>query len=158
MSFKVDYNNTGIEPIKPGEYEVTPVKFDIQAAQSGNMRVIVNYLVRSDVSQAGQGQEIMYDNFTVTENSMWRFNQASKAAGFPDGVEFSSVEDWANAFMNRPVRVVVGEKTYNNKTFPEVKSFKESQHQKSAPVKNDFNSDPFANSKPIDISDDDLPF
>lgn len=154
MSFKVDYNNTGIEPIKPGEYEVTPVKFDIQAAQSGNMRVIVNYLVRSDVSQPGQGQEIMYDNFTVTENSMWRFNQASKAACIPDGIEFDSVEEWANAFMNRSVRVVVGEKTYNGKTFPEVKSFKESQHAKNPPQRDTFKDD----GKPIDISDDDLPF
>lgn len=153
MSFTVDYKNTGIEPIKPGEYEVYPIKYDIQAAQSGNMRVIVNYEVRSDVDQPGQGQEIKFDNFTVTENSMWRFNQASKAAGMPDGITFGTVEEWASAFMKRSVRVVVGEKTYDGKTFPEVKSFKESQHSTTK------KQDPFVDDgKPIDISDNDLPF
>lgn len=155
MSFKVDYNNTGTEPIKPGEYEVTPTKYDVQAAASGNMRVIFNYEVRSDVSQPCQGQEIRFDNFTVTEKSMWRFNQASKAAGIPDGIEFGSVEEWANTFLNRAVRVVVGERTYDGKTFPEVKSFKESQFPKSK-TKSD---DPFRDDgRPIDISEDDLPF
>lgn len=153
MSFTVDYKNTGIEPIKPGEYEVFPVKYDIQAAQSGNMRVIVNYEIRSDVDQPGQGQEIKFDNFTVTENSIWRFNQASKAAGMPDGITFGTIEEWASAFMKRSVRVVVGERTYDGKTFPEVKSFKESQHSTTK------KQDPFADDgKPIDISDDDLPF
>lgn len=154
MTFKVDYKNTGMEPIKPGEYEVTPVKYDIQAAQSGNMRVIVNYEIRGDVDQPCQGQEIKFDNFTVTDNSMWRFNQASKASGIPDGIEFERVEDWASTFMNRAVRVVVGERSYDGKTFPEVKSFKESRYPKAKTQNDPFKDD----GRPIDISEDDLPF
>lgn len=153
--FKVDYNNTGMEPVKPGEYEVFPMKYDIEVAQSGNQRVIVNYKIRADVDQPCQDQEIKFDNFTVTDNSMWRFNQAAKAAGIPDGAEFNDAHDWANAFMNRAVRVVVADKQYNGNTYPEVKSFKES----SFPTNGKSSSIIYNNSgKPIEMSSDDLPF
>lgn len=148
--FEVDYNNVGVEPVKPGEYEVIPTKYDIdQAKTTGNTRIIFNYEIRSDVDQPCQGQEIKFDNFTVTENSMWRFNQASKAAGIPNGTKFNSVKEWAETFKNKPIRVVVGEREYNGNKYPEVKSFKESQEK-------DLTNDPFGGS--VDLSDDDLPF
>ena len=92
-----------------------------------------------------RGRKILYDNFTVTENAMWRFHQASKAAGFPNGMKFKDHIEWANAFLNKPVRLVVGEREHNGKTYPEVKGFKLSEA--SAP-----------NADPVNISDDDVPF
>jgi hypothetical protein len=162
MSFKIDYNNVGSAPVKPGEYEVYPTEFDARKAQSGNDCVIMNYTIRDDVDQPSQGSEIRYDNFTFTQNSLWRFNQAAKAAGIPEGTDFASPEEWAKAMINRPLRIVVGERTYNGNTYPTVKMFKNSLVSQAGPVNQKASSgfeDPFANnSKPIDISDDDLPF
>lgn len=146
--FKVDYNNAGFVQVKPGEYEVIPLTYDITIANnSGNERLIVNYEIRSDVEQPCKGQEIKFDNFTVHEKSMWRFNQAMKAAGIPDGTDILTLKEWAEAFMNRPVRVVVGEREYQGKTFPDVQMFKETLNPITA-----------TRYAPAPTSDDDLPF
>ncbi|MED2699457.1 DUF669 domain-containing protein, partial [Bacillus thuringiensis] len=89
--FTVDHSQAAeFEVIKPGEYEVMVVNYELKQAESGNNRVIVDYEIRSDVDQPFQGQKILFDNFTVTEKAMWRFQAASKAAQFPDGMQFSS--------------------------------------------------------------------
>ncbi|GLJ03541.1 MULTISPECIES: DUF669 domain-containing protein [Bacillus] len=145
--FTVDHSkgDSLFEPIKPGEYEATVINFECKTAATGNERLVVDYEIRSDVEQPCQGQKILYDNFTVTENAMWRFHQASKAAGFPHGMKFKDHIEWANAFLNKPVRLVVGEKEHNGKKYPEVKGFKPSEA--SAPK-----------ADPVNISDDDVPF
>lgn len=140
--FKVDHSQAKeFEAIKQGEYEVTVINYELKKAQSGNNRVVVDYEIRSDVDQPCQGQKILYDNFTVHEKSMFRFQNASKAAGFPDGIQFSSFKEWADAFLNKHLRVFV---KLNGNGYPEVKSFKVSQV--SAPEAT------------MDIKDDDVPF
>ncbi|PFT66733.1 hypothetical protein COK81_34810, partial [Bacillus thuringiensis] len=80
--FTVDHSQAkGFDPIQPGEYEVIVINYDQTTSQNGNPRIIVDYEIRSDVDQPCQGQKILYDNFVVTENSMWRLQAASKAAG-----------------------------------------------------------------------------
>ncbi|EMY5504769.1 DUF669 domain-containing protein [Bacillus cereus] len=143
--FKVDHSQaTEFEVIKPGEYEVTVVNYELKQAESGNNRVIVDYEIRSDVDQPFQGQKILFDNFTVTDKAMWRFQAASKAAQFPDGMQFSSYKEWADTFLNKPLRLVVGEREYNGKKYPEVKGFKVSEV--AAP------------STGFTVSDEDIPF
>jgi len=140
--FKVDHSQAKeFEAIKQGEYEVTVINYELKKAQSGNNRVVVDYEIRSDVDQPCQGQKILYDNFTVTEKAMFRFQNASKAAGFPDGIQFSSFKEWAEAFLNKHLRVFV---KLNENGYPEIKSFKVSQV--SAPETT------------MDIKDDDVPF
>jgi len=143
--FKVDHSQAvEFEVIKPGEYEVTVVNYELKQAESGNNRVIVDYEIRSDVDQPFQGQKILFDNFTVTDKAMWRFQAASKAAQFPDGMQFGSYKEWADTFLNKPLRLVVGEREYNGKKYPEVKGFKVSEV--AAPSTN------------VEVSDDDVPF
>ncbi|MEC0565997.1 DUF669 domain-containing protein [Bacillus spizizenii] len=144
--FTVDHSKgEAFEPIKPGEYEATVINFEAKTAASGNERLVVDYEIRSDVEQACQGQKILYDNFTVTDNAMWRFHQASKAAGFPNGMKFKDHIEWANAFLNKPIRLVVGEREHNGKKYPEVKAFKPSEA-------------PAADNGSITVSDEDVPF
>lgn len=142
--FTVDHEKgKGFEPIKAGEYEVTVVNYEMKKADSGNNRIIVDYEIRSDVDQPCQGQKILFDNFTVTENAEWRFHAASKAAGFPNGMKFKNYKEWADTYLNKSLRVVVGEREYNGKKYAEVKGFKESE---------------VAPPKAIEISDEDVPF
>ncbi|WP_430482781.1 DUF669 domain-containing protein [Rossellomorea marisflavi] len=143
--FTVDHSKgEGFEVVKPGEYEVIVMNYEQKTAESGNNRVIVDYEIRSDVDQPCQGQKVLFDNFTVTQNAMWRFQQASKAAQFPDGMKFKSYKEWADAFLNKHLRIVVGEREYNGKKYPEVKGFKVTEV--SAPDNS------------ITITDDDVPF
>ena len=145
MGFKVDHTQgESFERVMPGEYEVTPINFTLnKAATSGNNIVVFDYEIRSDVEQASQGKKILYDNFVVTENAKWRFQQASKAAQFPDGKEFGSYKDWANELLNKPIRVVVGDRTYNGKTYPEIKSFKVTEALPPAAVNINSDDAPF---------------
>ncbi|WYF09240.1 DUF669 domain-containing protein [Bacillus velezensis] len=144
--FTVDHSKgDSFEPIKPGEYEATVINFEGKTAASGNQRLVVDYEIRSDVEQPCQGQKILYDNFTVTDNAMWRFHQASKAAGFPNGMKFKDHIEWANAFLNKPVRLVVGEREHNGKKYPEVKAFKPSEA-------------PALATGSFTVSDEDVPF
>ncbi|MBF8238891.1 DUF669 domain-containing protein [Bacillus subtilis] len=144
--FTVDHSKgDSFEPIKPGEYEATVINFEGKTAASGNQRLVVDYEIRSDVEQPCQGQKILYDNFTVTEKALWRFHQASKAAGFPNGMKFKDHIEWANAFLNKPVRLVVGEREHNGNKYPEVKAFKPSEA-------------PAPDTGSFTVSDEDVPF
>lgn len=143
--FIVDHSKgeSTFEQIKPGEYEVTVVNYEQKTASTGKNMVVVDYEIRSDVDQPCQGQKILFDKFIVSENTTWRFQQASKAAQFPDGMTFASYKEWADTFLNKHLRLVVGEREYNGKKFAQVNGFKESQA--GAPEE-------------ITINDDDVPF
>lgn len=144
--FKVDHTKgeSTFEQIKPGEYEAIVINYEQKESSTKKNMVVVDYEIRSDVEQPCQGQKILFDNFIVSEKTMWRFQQASKAAQFPDGMEFSNYKEWADAFLNKPVRLVVGEREYNGKKFAEVKALKVSEV--SAP------------DTTFTVSDEDVPF
>lgn len=168
MAFKLDKNNTGFQILPEGEYEVFPHVFAKETAQtSGNKMAQFNYIVRDDVDQPGQGQEIRFDNFVDTPAALWRVNQASEAAGLDMEKEYDDVWDWAEDFVNKAVRVKVGHRTYNDKTYPEIKEFMPSRYggefegkKDDAPANaNTFNEPGHVkDGASLDISDDDLPF
>ena len=57
--------------------------------------------------------------------------------------EFKDHIEWAKAFLNKPVRLLVGEREHNGKKYPEVKAFKPSEA-------------PAPEAAPVNISDDDV--
>lgn len=161
MAFKLDKNNTGFKPLEKGEYEVYPHKLAKETAKSGNKMAQFNYIIRDDVDQEGKGQEIRFDNFVESENSLWRLNQASEAANMDMEAEYEDIWAWGEAFKNKAVRVVVGHREYQGKTYPQVESFKPSLYggeYEGKEEKDTTGSVPKNNEQPIDISDDDLPF
>lgn len=144
MGFKINHEEAkGFELIEPGDYEVTVINYELKKATTGNNRISVDYEIRSDVPQNHQGQKVLYDNFTITDNAMWRLQAVAKAAGFPDGMEFNSYKEWADTLLNKNLVITVGHKTYNGNTYPEVKGFKESKVE--APEK-------------VTVTEDDIPF
>ena len=146
--FKINHEEAkgGFELIAKGDYEVTVHNYEMKKATTGNNQVVVDYEIRSDVNQPHQGQKILFDNFTVTEKAMWRFQAISKAAQFPNGMDFSSYKEWADTLVGKHLVVTVGHRVANNgKTYPEVTGFKESTA--GAPQ-----------SGGITVSDDDVPF
>lgn len=160
---KLDKNNTGFSLLPEGEYEVYPTVFAKETAKTtGNKMAQFNYTVRDDVDQEGKGQEVRFDNFVESDGALWRINQASDAAGLDMDKEYDSVWDWAGDFVNKAVRIVVGHREYNGRTFPEVKEFKPSLYggeyvAADKPAAAGATTAKAA-AEPIDISDDDLPF
>ncbi|MCZ1180360.1 DUF669 domain-containing protein [Alkalihalobacillus clausii] len=127
--FKVDYSKvTEFEEWKEGEYEVIVVGYEMTQAKTGSNMVVLTYEVRDDVDQpSNKGKKINYDNFVVSEKSMWRFQALSKAVGVPEGMDFESFTEWAKTMQNKPVRVVVGLRKHNGNSYPQVNSFKPSE-------------------------------
>ncbi|OMC87436.1 hypothetical protein BK128_08395 [Viridibacillus sp. FSL H7-0596] len=146
MGFKINHEDAsnGFELIAQGDYEVTVINYETKKANSGNNCITVDYEIRSDVPQNHQGQKILYDNFTITDNAMWRLQSIAKAAGFPHGMEFKSYKEWADTLLNKNLVITVGHREWNGNKYPEVKGFKESQIE--AP-----------NTK-FEITEDDIPF
>lgn len=128
--FKINHEEAnGFEPVKPGEYEVTVINYEQKKSAAGNNMIVVDYEIRSDVEQPAQGQKILYDHFVVSEKSMWRFHAISKAAQFPNGMEFNSYKEWADTLLGKHLvlDIVDGEPNAKGNVYPQVKGFKESK-------------------------------
>ncbi|MGG5741315.1 DUF669 domain-containing protein [Bacillus cereus group sp. IBL03679] len=96
----------GFDQVKPGEYEVTVVKYDQTTSQNGNPRIIVDYEIRSDVAQPHQGQQIRFDNFVVTENSMWRLHAYKSSLKNRHVCTLNTTEDCLRIFINRFYKLI----------------------------------------------------
>lgn len=162
MGFNMDPENTGFKQLEEGWYEVYPHKMDKKPARSGNKMAVVNYIVRDDVEQAGQGQEIRFDNFVETPNAMWRVNQAGLAAGISKDEHFEDIYEWADRFKFQAVRVKV---KINADGYPEVSEYAESMYggqmqQEQGQQEQSQQPSLASNDEPdgVDLSDDDLPF
>lgn len=168
MSLKLDKDNTGFKVIDEGEYEVYPHKLAKETAKSsGNHMAQFNYIIRDDVDQPFKGQEIRYDNFVETSDALWRVNQASEAAGLDMDKEYpNGIWEWGDDFLYKAVRVRVGHRKYNGKTYPEVREFLPSMYpgelkpadakKQEADRKNPYKQ--AEHTEQVEISSDDLPF
>lgn len=123
---KIDYSKTeSANRVMPGEYEVMVSNYEVITSQKGNQCVQLDYEIRRDVSQECQGLSVRYDNFVFTENAFWRMCLAAKAAGLPDGLEIPDEHPdfFGKVMKGRYLRIVVADRTYNNKTYPSVKEY-----------------------------------
>jgi hypothetical protein len=161
MALKFDAKKAegGFTLLPEGEYEVFPVAADHGTSSNGNDMLTVNYKIRDDVDQEGQGKELRFDRFVDTEGALWRFHAACKAAQFDEGVEFDDLQDFWKAFKGRAIRVIVKheEATFGKnkgKTFPVVAGFKPSQVGGSMAVTSDGQS----GGSTFEVTDDMLPF
>lgn len=186
MGFGYDASNAGRKPITAGVYEVYPTSYVSQLTrEKRNPMIVMNYKIRSDVEQAGQGALLQYDNFVDSPNSDWRFNALTKATNvYENKHDFGTMENWAEEMLGKPVRVRVRMiKSSNGNEYPEVSSFSVSENPQmteTPEVKHhgamnnavnnvNQNLNQASQAKPqnnsyaptggeIDISDDDLPF
>lgn len=123
---KIDYDNAGSGGrVLPGEYEVRVSGYEMRTSTNQNQCIQLDYEIRTDVDQECQGKFVKYDNFTFTENAFWRICAAAKAAGLPDGLEIPDEhpEYFGKVMKGRYLRIVVADRTYNDKTYPAVREF-----------------------------------
>jgi hypothetical protein len=145
FSLKVDHNQATdkqFEMIAEGEYEVVISDAEVTESKSGNPMLKMTLTVRNDVAQPHKKQKL-WDNLVVTEKAMFRFQQVSKAVGIPQGKDFKSLEEFRNAVIYKPLRVLVKheENEYMNekRTQARIKAYMVATVEYSAPAQ----SDPF---------------
>jgi hypothetical protein len=159
MSFlKTNPNEAGgFGVLTPGEYEVVISEAKIGKSQAGNDVLKLTLTVRSNVEQPHQKRKI-FDNFAVTEKAMFKFHNLGMAL-FGEGSEFGTLEEFKKAVLNQYVRVLIKTEsnTYQGQTRDQdrVVTYMPSATEGGG----EGPGDPFQDDgRPIDISEDDLPF
>lgn len=154
--FNVNHKDAGaFDPIAPGKYEALITKVEPTESRAGNPMLKVTLTIRADVEQDFQKRKL-FDNLVASEKAMFKFNQVAKAVEIPDGTPVDTMEDFAGQILYKPVEVTVKNEMYEGKpqdrvTFYDVSNFEyEGGDQSNDPFQDD--------GKPIDISDDDMPF
>jgi hypothetical protein len=121
MSFlKINHEEAGsgeYEIIAEGEYETVISDVEVTESKSGNPMLKLTITIRNDVKQPHRKQKL-WDYLVATEKAMFKFHQVAKAAGLPNGKDFKSIEEFANAIMFKPLRIKViqEDNTYNGET------------------------------------------
>lgn len=145
MAIKLNLNKEvkEFEQIAPGEYEVKVSNFEAKTVGDKNV-ISVDYEIRSDVDQNFKGLKIRFDDFFCTERALWKIENASIAAGFTEKeAEFDKYSEWANAYLNKNLRVEIKLQAANNgNQYPRVAKYLPSQQEV----------------KEVEVKDSDLPF
>jgi hypothetical protein len=142
-----------------GEYEVFISEIDYGFSSNGNEMLTVNYTIRDDVDQEGQGTKIRFDRLVNTEAALFRFHALNKALKAEEGAEWEDFSEWQHFIKGKAVRVVVKheEATFGKnagKIFPVVKGFKES----TVGGEMTFTKDGQQSGGKLDITEEELPF
>lgn len=151
---KVDYSEGGSFDVLPvGEYECMVSEVKVTESSTGKPMLKATLTIRDDIEQNGQKRKL-FDNMVEQDNMMWKFQQVAKAVKVPEGADIATLADFATAIQFRPVRVAVGQRTYNDELQNNIKAWKESKFSDGSDVDfGDLNSGGMP-----DITDDDLPF
>lgn len=148
--------NGAFETVAPGKYEVIVTKIEPKTSSQGNPMLSIQLTIRDDIEQPHQKQKL-FDNLVQTEKAMFKFQQVAKAMQLPDGTPIETMEDFAREMQFKSFRVSVKNEDYQGKPQARITFYDPSESEYSGSVGG--SADPFAdNGKPIEISDDDLPF
>jgi hypothetical protein len=164
MSFFTFDKNQSSNVIAPGNYEVFITECKHATFGSGAQGFKLSLTIRTDVEQA-HGKQKLFENLVMGENTMFKFHQLLGALGFEDGTSFETEQAFQQAVLNQALRVKVINEPYNGETVARIRTFLPSQlggefvDTFDQPGNRDPFADPFADDgKPIDISEDELPF
>lgn len=151
--------NAGFDPVPAGEYEVIISEAKVDTFKSGNRGIKVTLTIRDDVAQEG-GKRKVFDNFVEVPEAAFKFHNLAAGLQWGEGDTAATLEDFASKIRYASVRakfkVTAASGNYAAKN--EVVTYLPSQAGAHSGG-NGGQQDPFHNDgKPIDISDDDLPF
>jgi hypothetical protein len=148
---KTNYDEVGGFGALPiGEYECFVSEVKIAETSTKKNMVKVTLTVRDDVDQEGKKRKF-FDNIVEQDNMMWKFQQVSKAAALPVGMDIETLADFADAIRYKAVRVKNKHEEYNGEKQDRIAFWMESKFGGSQ-------DNSMSENGSIDISDDDLPF
>lgn len=144
----------GFDALPKGEYEVVISEVKVDKSSNGNPMIKATLTVRTDVDQEGSNRKI-FDNLVATEKAMFKFHNLGKALGWEQGREFATLDEYAREILYKPVRIKLGQRTYQDKLQNNVESYIPAQAPYGGPSNSD---DPFAVPAGSKGGDSDLPF
>jgi hypothetical protein len=82
----------------------------------------IMFRVRDDVEGEYPNRTI-FTNITTADNMGWKLSNIARAAGVAAGTDFSNLKDYTAAIAGKPLKIMVGHREYNGKTYADVKAF-----------------------------------
>lgn len=150
--FTTNYENVDFEIVPEGEYECIISEVEKTTFSTGSEGLKVTLTIRHDVNQEGAKRKL-FDNLVASPKAMFKFNQVSKAIGFPEGTSFNDISDFAQAIKFKPVRVKVVHEKYQGENRERVNRY--------MPASVEYNGNPEHGGtagNPFNIPDEDFPF
>lgn len=170
------------DALPTGEYEMIINNAKETATKNGAESFQIDLIVRNDLDNVPSMAEtnakyhnrhVFNDNWKrkkTGQYDMQSFQYILQAVGVPEGTRISTIDDFINALVGKPVKAYVkkedneynGEVTKVNRVAPwnySKTNFANVQHVSKNDNSKSNGSDPFEKSAaPIDINDSDLPF
>lgn len=138
MGFSTNYEDVqDFDLIPKGEYEVIITKIEERTTQNGATGLNFTLVIRNDVEQKYQNRCIFHTlwkrkeptqaDMQVQEYSFKQIMQLAKAVRLPSGKSYETVYSLCDELGGKIMRVTVGHREYNGRTYEEVKYMNETQ-------------------------------
>lgn len=136
MGFSTNYDEVkDFDLIPKGEYEVIITKIEERTTQKGATGLNFTLVIRNDVEQKFKNRCIFHTlwkrkeptqaDMQVQGYSFKQFMQLAKAVRLPSGKSYETVYTLCDDLVTRVMRVTVGHREYDGKTYEEVKYMNE---------------------------------
>lgn len=161
MFFTYDEKQAGgsFDLLPAGDYEVIISSTEVTESSAGNPMIKAVLTIRNDVEQEGQKRKL-FENYVATEKAMFKFHQVAKALEWGQGEGVANLEEFAERILYQAVKVKlkVGKPQNGYEAKNEIVTYMPTDYPYAGAGSNQ--EDPYAldDGKPIDISEDDLPF
>ena len=162
MFFTFDEKEAGgFDLLAAGDYEAIISVTEITTSSGDNPMINVTLTIRNDVEQEGQKRKI-FDRLVATERAMFKFHQLAKALQWGQGEGAANLEEFAEKILYQQVKAKLkisparGNYAEKNDVVTYLVTDYPTGDAGVGPDTNPYNFDD--DGKPIDISDDDLPF
>lgn len=131
----ISFNYEDLEYITPGVYEAVIQNTSEEFTQGNGTRYMaVSMVIRNDVQQKCQDKRIDYKIWTTSKPETktiegyveYSLALMSKACRLPETINVNSVNELSKLWIGKPVRITVGQREYNGKTYIEISKVEES--------------------------------
>lgn len=131
----ISFNYEDLEYITPGVYEAVIQNTSEEFTQGNGTRYMaVSMVIRNDVQQQCQDKRIDYRIWTTSKPETktiegyveYSLALMSKACRLPETINVNSVNELSKLWIGKPVRITVGQREYNGKTYIEISKVEES--------------------------------
>lgn len=131
----ISFNYEDLEYITPGVYEAVIQNTSEEFTQGNGTRYMaVSMVIRNDIQQKCQDKRIDYRIWTTSKPETktiegyveYSLALMSKACRLPETINVNSVNELSKLWIGKPVRITVGQREYNGKTYIEISKVEES--------------------------------
>ena len=110
------------EILPEGGYEVYVDRVDIPETVGDIEKTSIMFRVRDDV-EGEHPNRTVFTNITTADNMGWKLSNIARAAGIKAGTDFANLTEYGAAIKGKALKIMVGHREYNGKTYVDAKAF-----------------------------------